>query len=36
MCTSCGPGTLGGQRKVFDLLESELQMAVSHHVGARN
>lgn len=31
-------GTLGGQRRTLDLesLVLELQIAVSHHVGARN
>lgn len=28
------PGSCGGQKKVLDLLKLELQMAVSHYVGA--
>ena len=34
LCATCMPGAHGGQEK--DPLELELQMLVSHHVGARN
>lgn len=30
------PGTSGGQKRVLDLLELELQMAMSCHTGADN
>lgn len=33
-CTMFAPGSCGGQKKVLDLLKLELQMAVSHYVGA--
>lgn len=32
----CMPGALGGQKTVSEPLELELQVVVSHHVGARN
>lgn len=31
VCSACG-----GQKKASNLLELELQMGVSHHVGAKN
>jgi hypothetical protein len=30
MCIMCMPGAHGGQKRVLDLLELELQMSVSH------
>jgi hypothetical protein len=36
MCTPCVLSALGGQREASDLLELELQMVVSDHVGAGN
>ena len=35
MCTMWVPGAHRGQKRALDHLELELQMAVSHHVGAR-
>lgn len=35
-CTMCTPGALGGHKRVLDPLELQLQMAVSHRVGAGN
>ena len=32
--TACVPGAHGGQERVLELLELELQMVVSHHMGA--
>lgn len=32
----CVCGTCGNQKKALDTLELELQVSVSHHVGARN
>lgn len=34
MCTMCVPGACGGQRKVLDPPELELQVVVSHDIGA--
>lgn len=34
LCTIYVPGILGGQKTVLDVLELELQMVVSYHVGA--
>ena len=34
LCTLCVPDACGGQKKVSDLLDLELQMIVSCHVGA--
>lgn len=30
------PGTRRGQKRASDMIESELQMVGSHHVGVRN
>lgn len=32
-CTMCVPGAGGGQKRVLDPLELELQVVGSHHVG---
>lgn len=36
MCTLCVPGAYGGQRKVLDLLELDLQVFGSHYIVAAN
>ena len=36
LCTSCVFGACGGQKRALDALELELQMVVSHHMGAGN
>lgn len=36
LCTTFMLGVLRGQKRVLDSLELDLQMAVSHHVGAWN
>ena len=36
MYAMCVPGACRGQKKALDLLELELRMVVSHHVGAGN
>lgn len=36
LCIMFTPGTYSGQRSVSDSLELELQMVMSHYVGARN
>lgn len=36
MCITCMSGALGDQKKVTDLLELELQMAVNYHSSAGN
>lgn len=36
MCTVCVSGALRVQKSMFDSLELELEMAVSHHIDARN
>jgi hypothetical protein len=36
MYVTCMPGALGAQKRASDLLELELQMVVSHLVGAGN
>ena len=36
LCTLCVPDACGGQKKVSDLLDLELQMIVSCHVGAES
>ena len=36
MCTMCVSVAGRGQKRVSDPLELELQMVVSHHVGAEN
>ena len=33
MCTKCLSGACGGQKKASDLLELELQVVVSNHMG---
>lgn len=33
---ACVPGAQGGQKRSSDPLKLELQMIVSHHLGARN
>lgn len=32
----CVPSASGGQKRVLHLLEQELQMTMSHHVGVEN
>ena len=36
LCTMCVPSALEGRKSLLDALELELQMAVSHCVGAGN
>lgn len=36
LCTIYVPNALGGQKRVSDNPEVELQIVVSHHVGAGN
>ena len=36
MCTMCMPGAHGGQKRALDLLELQLWMLESHHVGVTN
>lgn len=36
MCTMCMPNAQGSQKRAPNPLETELQMFVSHHVGASN
>lgn len=36
VCTTCVFGACVGQKGTLNSLELELQMAVNHHVGARN
>lgn len=35
-CITCVPGACGGQKRAWDILELELWMVVSQHVGAEN
>lgn len=36
VCTTCVFGACVGQKGTLNSLELELQMAVNHHMGARN
>lgn len=36
LCTTCGPGAQGTQKRASDRLKLKLQMVVTHHVGAGN
>jgi hypothetical protein len=36
MCPTDVPGTRGGQKTTSDTLELELQLVLSHHLGAGN
>jgi hypothetical protein len=36
LCAKCVTGACGGQKRTLDLLDLELLMTVSCHVGARN